>query len=85
MVRTIVQGSSQVDHGITGQGALQNSFLDTLFNSGVEVLGNSATNNSYVEDQLVLLFLGLETDPDITELAAAAGLQIGRASCRERV
>ena len=74
MVGAIVQGSLQADHGVTSQGALLDCFLQTLFNSGVEVLGNSAANDSHVEDQIVLLFLGLEANPNVTELAGTAGL-----------
>ena len=74
MVGAIVQGSLQADHGITGQRALLNGFLNALLNGGVEVLGDGAAEDFLSEDHVVLLLLRLEANPDVAELAAAAGL-----------
>ena len=74
MVGAIVQGSLQADHGITGQRALLNGFLNALLNGGVEVLGDGAAEDFLGEDHVVLLLLRLEANPDVAELAAAAGL-----------
>ncbi len=74
MVRAIIEGSLQADKGIAGENALLNCVAQTLFNGGEEVSGNGAAENFLSKDEVILLVLGLEANPNVTELTGTAGL-----------
>ena len=74
MVRTIVQNCLQVNNGIAGKRTMCAGLSQTLFNCGEEVLGNGAAEYFFCEYQIFFIEVGLEANPNITELAAAAGL-----------
>ena len=73
MGRTVAEGCLQTDNGITGKGTLEDRFAQTLFNCGEEVLGNGAADNLLGKLEAVAVDM-LKSDPNIAELAAAAGL-----------
>ncbi len=74
MVRAIIEGSLQADKGIAGENALLNCVAQTLFNGGEEVSGNGTAENFLSKDEVILLILGLEANPNVTELTGTAGL-----------
>mgnify|MGYP000582782073 CR=1 FL=1 len=73
MGRTVAEGCLQTDNGITGKGTLEDRFAQTLFDCGEEVLGNGAADNFLGKLEAVAVDM-LKSDPNIAELAAAAGL-----------
>ena len=73
MVRPVVQGGLQVDHGVARQHAVDAGFPQALLDGGEEVLGHRAAHDLLAELQGFAL-AGLEADPHVAELAGAAGL-----------
>jgi len=74
MVRAVIESSLQADKRIAGENALLNCVAQTLFNRGEEVSGNRAAENFLGEDEVILLILGLEANPNVTELTGTTGL-----------
>ena len=73
VVAAVQQRGLHADHRVTGQHTVLGRLADALFNSGEEVLRYAAAE--HVLGKLDVLALDrLELDPDITELAVAAGL-----------
>ena len=74
MVGAVVQRGLEVDERVAGEDALLHGVAQALFDRGEEVFGNAAAEHFLGEDHFLRLLLGLEADPDIAELTAAAGL-----------
>ena len=74
MVGAIVQGGLQADQRIACQNALDYCVAQTLFNRGEEVLGHGAAEDFLCKNHVVLLILGLEANPNVTELTGTTGL-----------
>ena len=74
VIGAIVEHALEVDDRIAGERAVDHGFAQALFHGGEEVLGHAAAEHFLGEDHLLALLVGLEADPDIAELAAAAGL-----------
>ena len=74
VIGAIIQNGLQIHHRITGQRTVDAGLPQALFHSGEIVLGHRAAEHLLGKDHVILLGLGLEADPDIAELTAAAGL-----------
>ena len=74
MVGAIIQHGLQADERVAGEHALLHGVAQALFDGREEVFRHAAAEDFLGENHVVGLVLGLEADPDIAELAAAAGL-----------
>ena len=85
MIGAIVKDGLEVHDGITRERAVDAGLAQTLFDRGEEVLGDAAAEDFLGEDHLFALLVGLEADPNVTELAAAAGLLLMTALLGDRL
>ena len=74
MVGAVIQHGLQANERVTGEHTLLHGVAQTFFNGREEVFRHAAAEDLLGEDHVVGLILRLEADPDVTELAAAAGL-----------
>mgnify|MGYP007027758242 CR=1 FL=1 len=74
MIRTVIQGNLHVHHGEASHNAGLQGTLDTGIDSGNELLGDGAANDSV--DELVTLagLVGLDLDLNMTVLALTTRL-----------
>ena len=85
MIGAIIKDGFEVHDGITRERAVDAGLAQTLFDRGEEVLGDAAAEDFLGKDHLFALLVGLEADPNVTELAAAAGLLLMTALLGDRL
>ena len=74
MVGAVVQHGLQADERVAGEHALLHGVAQALFDGREEVFRHAAAKDFFFKDHVIGLVLRLKADPDVAELAAAAGL-----------